>query len=232
MNIIGIDACRSGWCGVGVIDHQKIWGCFGSLRELTNFYPNLQRVLIDIPIGLSSKNFSRTVDAKARAYLGQRKSSIFSPPCREAIYAHNYKDALNINKGICGKGISIQAYNISQKIKEIDEWTDTKPEAIKIFEAHPELCFKTLNLNQDLEFSKHVKAGIAERLNILLQTDDSLKVIYEDLLKEYKRSQLKRDDILDAMALYLINLNSPDLKYFEDENNLDASGKAVRIVYG
>ena len=232
MNIIGLDACKSGWCGIGEVNAKLIWGCFKNLSELLEVYPDLQRILIDIPIGLSSKNFNRSIDAKARTYLKYRKSSIFSPPCREAIFADNYKEALRINKSICGKGISIQAYNISQKTKEIDLWIDQKPESIKILEAHPELCFKTLNENQDLELSKHDKAGIEERKSILFDRDKNLKSIYEDLMNEYKRSQVKPDDILDAMALYLINLDSLTLKYFEDDNNVDETGKWVRIVYG
>lgn len=232
MNVIGLDACKYGWCGIGVYDNRKIWGCFEDLSELINTYPDLQRILIDIPIGLTSKNFSRTIDVKARTYLQNRKSSIFSPPCREAIYADDYKDALQINRRICGKGISIQAYNISRKIREIDEWFDIKPLALKILEAHPELCFKTLNQNRDLKFSKHDKDGIEERKKIIFRFDDNLRNIYLDLMKQYKRSQVKPDDILDAVVLYLVNSNYSALKYFEDKNNIDETGKWVQIVYG
>ena len=130
MNIIGLDACKYGWCGIGFIDDELIWGCFSSLDELIQKQPNLDRLLVDIPIGLSSKKFKRTVDALARTYLKKRKSSIFSPPCREALYVENYKQALAKNREIEGKGISIQAYNIGEKIKEVDEWIDHQPKQI------------------------------------------------------------------------------------------------------
>lgn len=231
MNVIGLDACKMGWCGVGLVENKIVGSCFESLEDIINTHPNLDRVLIDIPIGLSSKNFTRSIDAKARKLLNKRKSSIFSPSCREALYANNYKEALAINKQVCGKGISIQAYNIGSKIKEVDEWYNTKPDRLQVYEAHPELCLKTLNHNIDLESSKHNEAGIEERKLIVFKHQKSLKDIFNQLIKDYKRSQVKQDDILDAMALFLINNNEEELKYVEDENYIDESGKPVRIVY-
>jgi len=221
-----------GWCGIGNYEDKLISGCFENLETLLETYPKLQRILIDIPIGLSSKTFSRSVDAKARTYLDKRKSSIFSPPCREALQADNYKDALAINTQICGKGISIQAYNIGAKIKAVDDWFVRKPKALDVYEAHPELCFKTLNQNRDLEFSKHDKPGRQERLNILLRHDDKLEAVYTQILKDYKRSQVKPDDILDAMALHRINASPNPLKHIKDDNATDATGKWVGIVCG
>lgn len=232
MNILGLDACKMGWCGIGSINNRLFWGCFSGLEEVVNKYPMINRILIDIPIGLSSKNFKRTVDAKARTLLGHRKSSIFSPPCREAVYAENYKEALALNKKIEGKGISVQAYNISSKIKETDLWVDQKSSNIQIFEAHPELCFKTLNNNTDVEFSKHTKEGIDQRKNIIFSHDEALKSVFENLMSDFKRNQVKRDDILDAMALYLINKNSEELKIISDDNSIDETGKKVGIVCG
>lgn len=232
MNTAGIDACKSGWCAIGNIKNKLFWGCFANLDELMKKYTQIDRILIDIPIGLSSSNFKRTLDAKARTHLNTRKSSIFSPPSREALYADHYKQALAINREIEGKGLSIQSYNIGSKIKEVDEWFNTKPKQLQVYEAHPELCFKSLNQNQDLEFSKHDKVGIKERQNLLFSLDKNLEAIYTNLLKNYKRNQVKPDDILDAMALFLVNNTSEQLKVIADENTIDETGKKVRIVYG
>ncbi|RRO19631.1 DUF429 domain-containing protein [Flavobacteriaceae bacterium 14752] len=231
-NFIGLDACKMGWCGIGQIDGGLIWDCFKSLEDLIKDYPQIKLILIDIPIGLSSKHFNRTIDVKARTYLNKRKSSIFSPPCREALYTKNYKEALEFNRKITGKGISIQAYNISPKIKAVDEWLNTKPKDLDIYEAHPELCFKSLNNNKDLKYSKHDKTGLKERQNLLFTLDQNLKSIYEDFLKTYKRKQIKPDDILDAMALYLIAKKQRPLQYISDKNNKDATGIPVQIVFG
>lgn len=165
-----------------MINNQWVWGCYNRIDDVVAEYADVDRILIDIPIGLSSKNFSRTVDAEARKYLTKRKSSIFSPPCRKAVYATDYKTALAINKEVTGKGISIQAYNISPKIKEIDIWLDSKPKHIEVFEAHPELCFKSLNENKDLESSKHEQNGIEHRQQLLFKSEIELKDIYENLL--------------------------------------------------
>ncbi len=232
MNIIGIDASKYGWCGIGMINKKMVWGCFKNMDEIVEKHPDLSRMLIDIPIGLSSKNFLRTVDVKARTYLTQRKSSIFSPPCREALSAGNYQKALAVNKRIEGKGISIQAFNIGGKINEIDTWLDKKQSGFEVFEAHPELCFKSLNANEDLAFSKHTKDGIYQRQNIIFKHDENLKAVFEDLMSSFKRSQVKPDDILDAMALFLINKNSRELKIISDDNAIDETGKKVGIVYG
>lgn len=231
MNVIGIDACRRGWCGVGRIDGNIISCCFKNLTVVTKTCKNLNRILIDIPIGLSSRNFSRTVDAKARKLLNTRKSSIFSPPSREALYTESYKEALQINRQIEGKGISIQAYNIAEKIKEVDEWIDRNTLDIEIFEAHPELCFKSLNQNKDLKFSKHDKAGLEERKSILFNISPGLKNQFQYLMRDYLRKEVKPDDILDAMALYLINCKSEKLKVITDENKIDETGKNIGIVY-
>jgi len=232
MNVIGLDACKYGWCGIGKVNSKLIWGCFRSLDELMRQHEDLTRVLIDIPIGLSSKNFTRTIDSKARTHLKSRKSSIFSPPCREALYACNYREALQVNKKITGKGISIQAYNIGSKIKTVDSWHGRKPDMLEVYEAHPELCFKTLNENKDLEYSKHDKAGIEERKTILFNLQDSLPGVYENLIKAFKRNQVKPDDILDAMALFVIADRSKKLQLIKDENGRDETDKNVSIVYG
>lgn len=229
MNTLGLDACKKGWCVVGYIEGALVWGCFDYIEDVVAAFPKVNRMLIDIPIGLSSENFNRTVDAKARTYLQKRKSSIFSPPCREAVYADNYRKALEINKIITGKGISIQAYNISSKIREIDVWFKTKPKAMEVYEAHPELCFKSLYGN-DLEYSKHDKEGISMRKKILFSQEPKLEDVFEDLMKRFKRSEVKPDDILDAMALHLIN-RTADLSFVEDDNTVDETGKKVGIVY-
>lgn len=230
-NFIGLDACRMGWCGVGQEKGQLFWGCYQSLEALCKDHPDLQRILIDIPIGLSSKNFTRTVDTKARTHLNKRKSSIFTPPCREALYAKNYQEALRINRQITDKGLSIQAYNIGIKIEAVDKWFAQNHQNIKIYEAHPELCFKSCNNKQDLVHSKHNKLGLEERQNLVFTLDNNLKPIYKNFLNNYKRQDVKPDDILDAMILYL-TAKQKSLKGVSDNNNIDETGKPVRIVYG
>ncbi len=232
MNVFGIDACKMGWCVIGRINNSMVWGCVENIQQIVNAYPTVERILIDIPIGLYSGNFTRTVDQKARTYLEKRKSSLFSPPCRKAVYASNYKEALELNRKMTGKGISVQAYNISSKIKEIDKWLDVKPNHIEVLEAHPELCFKSLNSNIDLDFSKHTKEGIELRQQVLFRHQEELKSVFQNLMKSYKRSQVKADDILDAMALYVINKNSEKLKIISDKNSIDETGKKVGIVFG
>ena len=87
------------------------------------------------------------------------------------------REVLKINQKITGKGTSIQAYNISPKIKAVDEWLNEKPNGLDIYEAHPELCFKTLNKNIDLEYSKHDKSGV-KGSNCTLSSTDQLRCLF------------------------------------------------------
>ena len=66
--------------------------------------------MIDMPIGLANVDLTeRNCEMLTRKILSKkRKPSLFSVPCREAIYASSYEEANQINKEIIKKGISKQ----------------------------------------------------------------------------------------------------------------------------
>ena len=98
-------------------EHGNDFNCevHSNLESLLSNLPEKYLVLIDIPIGLPKKE-SRLCDLLARDKLGPRRSSVFTVPCRDAVYAKNYKEACHTNLRFLEKKISIQAWNICPKI--------------------------------------------------------------------------------------------------------------------
>ena len=233
MKIAGIDSCPFGW--IVILHDEKTFSfeVVSSIEELMSIHPDLKRIFIDIPIGLSSSNFTRTIESSLRKELGNRSSTIFTPACRKSVYAGNYDDARAINKQILGKSVSIQSYNISKKIKEIDLYFQKKPHDIEIYESHPEICFKYLNNSKTVQTEKSSKEGFQERFALLAQHSPKLKELYENLRISYPKSKVKPDDILDAMVLCISNLESVSspLRFIKDENKKDELGIWVKIAF-
>jgi len=232
MKIAGIDSCPLGWIVVLHDTNGFSYKAVSSIEELIEFHTDLQRIFIDIPIGLSSEKFTRTIESKLRKELGKRSSTIFTPACRKAVYAQNYDEAREINKEILGKSISIQSYNISKKIKEVDQFMEIKATELEIYESHPEICFKYLNNSEIIQTKKSTKEGFQERFQLLQKHYPQLKSVYHNIIETYSKSKVKQDDILDAMVLCVSNLNSKEkLRYLQDENDLDEKGILVKITY-
>ena len=165
---LGIDGCRSGWLVVSS-ESKAQFTCkiHSSLENILLEIPKEHQVLIDVPIGFPQEN-SRHCDILAREKLGPRRSSVFLPPCRDALYASNDQEACEINLKISGKKISIQTWNIGNKMREADQFLQNHQELLPLWrEAHPELAFQNFNNGVSLTFSKKSFEGHLERIKIL-----------------------------------------------------------------
>lgn len=233
MKIAGIDSCPLGWIVILHNAEKFTFEAVNSIDELIELHPDLHRIFIDIPIGLSSENFVRTIESKLRNKLGKRSSTIFTPACRKAVYASDYDEARAINKEILGKSISIQSYNISKKIREIDKYIQRKSKGFEIYESHPEICFKYLNNSEVILSKKSNKEGFEERFNLLQSYFPELNQVYKSITTTFPKSKVKPDDILDAMVLCVSNLksNTSGLRFVEDEQNKDEQGILVKVAY-
>lgn len=203
----GIDGCKYGWILIkSSIKGLEFGRLYPSIQALIELNQDLDRILIDIPIGLSSKNRIRTIESLMRQELKGRQSTVFNAPCRETLIAKNHKEATQINREIEGKGISMQTYNISKKIEELDNLV-TKNTSLKdkTIESHPEICFKYLNDGKVVHTKKSSTDGIKERLDILQKYDSNVKELYENIEKKTMKKHAKRDDIIDAICLCLVN---------------------------
>ena len=101
MKLIGIDGCRGGWvCATAPPDLATV--TFTIETDLTAVFSAAVRdgdlVVVDIPIGLASRE-PRGCDLAARQYLqGPRKSSVFPAPCQATTAATTYEEACELNR--------------------------------------------------------------------------------------------------------------------------------------
>lgn len=233
MAIAGIDGCKQGWLMVKYKNDQYRFAVYENFKALMNANTDLERIFIDIPIGLSSKGFTRTVESSLRKKLPGRQSTVFNPPCREALAFDDYNLAKTENLKIEGKGLSIQAFFISKKIKDVDDFLLQNNPGSLLFESHPELCFKYLNPEKKvLQTKKATAEGAKERLEILLKHDRKILSLYQDILRNTKRKDVKKDDILDAVCLCIASKQAKEKgpEFIEDDNNKDLKGIPVRIA--
>ncbi len=232
MRVAGIDGCKKGWLMVKCSDNNYSYGVYKNISELINDNKDLERILIDIPLGLGSKKVKRTVERELRSELKFKHSSVFNPPCREALYENDYIAAKQKNIEVEGRSLSIQSFNISNKIKELDELLKKKPN-LEIIESHPELCFKYLN-NGNVVLSKKSKHnGLSERKKILFGYDKNLKDLFELIEDNTLRKDVARDDIADAFCLCLVNKlgGKQGLNFIFDDNKVDEKGIEMKLAY-
>lgn len=196
---VGVDACASGWFAT-VLTGDNIE---------TELYENFSKVhadnqesqvLVDIPIGLPTRS-RRRCDIEARDLLGCRGSSVFFPPCESAAAIGDYHEANTKHREEMGHGLSQQAHAISDKINEVQAVVNETYDG-PIYESHPELCFYALN-GQPIAYSKSSRRGLAFRRQVLEQKCSGMDDQYEQVLDETLRKNVRRDDILDSMALAL-----------------------------
>jgi predicted RNase H-like nuclease len=229
MYYIGCDGCRSGWASVSFDEYWNYEiGIFRNIEALCNKY-NDSIIFIDIPIGLP-KNTSRLCDQMARRLLGKRSSSVFSTPSLDAVYAENYDMARKLNIENTGKSLSKQAWNITNKIKEVNnfilnniKWKN------KIREIHPEVVFYSLNDKTPMEYYKKTKEGEKERIDLLKKYYFGSEDIIEESFKNYKKDLFK-DDIIDALCGAVI-AKLGTYKSLPDNPPVDTNGIPMEMIY-
>ena len=200
---VGVDGCSGGWLAVeydpggGILDH----GLYETFAAVVSASPGADRLLVDIPIGLPETG-RRRCDEEARTRLGSRASTVFFAPCRAVLDAADHETASAVNRERTGYGLSIQAWHLVPKIREVDAVLRSSPPLREtVAEAHPELCFAALG-DGPVAASKSTPAGREERLDRLgpwLHVDE----VYESCLDAYLRREVQRDDVLDALVLAL-----------------------------
>jgi len=199
----GVDGCRAGW--VVVLAHplahdaqaHQVTIC-ARFDEVLALLPTSTVSAVDIPIGLLAERQpgGRDCDRCARRLLGRLASSVFTPPSRPLLDATHYAQ-------VRGHGLSIQAFNILPKIREVDR-VMTPALQQRVYEAHPELAFQAL-AGQPLQDRKKIVAGREERLRVLEHIPSPLfhgiRTAFGQVLPACKRTDVAPDDILDAYVL-------------------------------
>jgi predicted RNase H-like nuclease len=223
---IGVDACKLGWFAVG-IDGDGDWSAhvYGSAQVLLDANRNASMILTDTQ--------ERLCDLAARKSHGpKRGSSVFPAPCRPALSAESYAQASAVNRQHTGRGLSKQSWAIAGKIREVDDLLDGKPFGTHVREFHPEVCFAGLADGRPMTHAKKRTARFQERMDVLRgvygQTDEAV----EYALATWKRKEVARDDIVDALAgAVMAYLGQGELRTLPDEPETDARGRPMEIVY-
>ena len=194
--LMGVDGCVGGWIAA-VDDGSAPPTChrFASIAAVMERAPTV--VAIDVPIGLLDRG-TRDCDAVARQLLGARRNSVFTAPIRGMLKATSHRHACALRRGVEGKKVSIQAWGILRKVREVDDALRTHEEwRTCVREVHPEVCFYHLNGNRPLTWAKKRAEGRRERLE-LLQPDFGNAV--NGALTERRRLGCTADDIIDAFV--------------------------------
>lgn len=196
--VAGIDGCKAGWiCLIRNSPKTVQAVLFATIEEIVTLDPLPDVVLIDIPIGLPARG-QRRCDVEARQLLGPRRSSIFPAPTRTLLSARNWHEACAIRLQSEGLKISLQAWNITAKVREVDALLQSHSQLRKTaHETHPELAF-ALWAGSPLAYSKKTHDGKRSRMALVesYYGEGSFDLIRQ----QFKRSDVADDDILDAFA--------------------------------
>ena len=178
---VGVDGCRGGWVVARWSDGGFDARVVPHFRDVLAF--PAATIAVDMPIGLldAPAPGGRACDRAARALLGPRARSVFSPPTRSDLAARAFSDM---------RGISIQCYHILPKIREVDALLSPADQA-RVFEAHPELAFAQMH-GAPLPHAKRTLEGARARRRELRA---------QGLALPERPRGAQEHDLLDACAL-------------------------------
>ena len=240
MWVAGIDGCRAGWIAalmqVGDSASARIVVA-PTLAAVADAPERPAVIAVDMPIGLPERTHGsgRVPERLIRPLLGQRQSSVFAIPSRQAVYAADYREAcaLALASSDPPRKVSRQGFGIFPKIREVDSLLRGRPDLReKVFEVHPELAFWALNGRRALDQPKKVKGVLYEpgmRLRRALLTRSGL--LDEALVAAPPPRGAAADDLLDALAglTVALDLATGGGQSFPDPPGRDAHGLLVAI---
>lgn len=235
MKVVGVDGCKAGWFAISV-RQRNAWtvDVYADAAALWQAHSDASQILLDIPIGLPWRGVPvRGCDLEARRLLGRgRASSVFPPPSRAALDTTNYAKAGRLNREEIGKSLSQQCFNILPKIRQVDELLREHPSARDVVrEVHPELCFWALNNHRATTHRKKDRSGFNERLHLLSRAFPPTPEIVAHAIQRFKRKEVSRDDILDALVAVVTALQQGQLISIPSPAQRDATGLPMEMVY-
>lgn len=210
-----MDGCRAGWvAAVAPADVSQVrLVVVASLQEFAEQHPGLQHWALDMPVdlprGKPDDDGLRRCDEQARAKLGwPRSSSVFSAPPVGVLAASDHAEACEIAAAASERKISVQAWNLVPKIREVRALLEADPTwRGRMFETHPELCFARLNEGDGVEAAKKTPAGRATRLRLLATVFG--RTVVDRALRTAKGAKgVANDDKIDAMAALVAALRA------------------------
>jgi predicted RNase H-like nuclease len=182
--VAGVDGCRAGW----LVVHDGQAAVHPGFARVLAALPDDAVVAVDMPIGLADRHRpgGRAVDRAARAQLGPKRVSVFSPPPRPVLGARSLDEARRR-----GGRLTLQALNLLPRIEDIDDVMTVELQ-VRVFEVHPELSFAAMNDGQPVLEPKRSAAGSQRRQALLARAGVPVPV---------RPRGAALDDLLDACAL-------------------------------
>jgi predicted RNase H-like nuclease len=239
MWVAGVDGCRAGWIAVFMRQDSRALTRIAVAPTLAAIMDAPEQpavVAVDMPIGLpdTTQGSGRLPEQLIRPLLGQRQSSVFAIPSRQAVHAADYGEAcaLALATSDPPRKVSRQGFNIFPKIREIDGLLRARPDlAARVYEVHPELAFWAMNGRRALTEPKKVKGtpyapGMELRRELLRKAG-----LPENLITAPVPSGAAADDLLDALAglTVALDLATGGGQCFPDPPGRDAHGLPVAI---
>lgn len=215
-------------------DENPLYKVLRTNEDLENAFKNYDRIFIDMPIGLEDENYTRECDRILREKLGpEYASSVFSPPIRPALNAPSYVEANIESYEYTEKKLTVQAWNITPKIRTVDQFLQENEEyPDKVLESHPELIF--MNLNGGMIYQKKkTKKGLRHRLSLVTEYEEIAADFFRDIKEDFRRNEVAEDDIVDAMALALAAKQSVEknIETIPENPPVDSAGLPMAIHY-
>lgn len=233
---VGLHWAGKGWIAAVVSETDWTYDHHPSVASAWNALENVARVLVTTPIGLpSAADGRRMCDRAAARMLGPQQSSVFYVPLREAVYELSLPAAKERN-ATAGYGIQNGAWARVPRMRELDEFLESTPEARDQFrETHPEVCFHAL-AGGGLEHSRRTVAGIDERESLLGEHAPDAFEAYEtavDLLTTPRYAPLVTDpgDVLAAFVAAITARRIPEVATLPHDPPRDERGLPMEIVY-
>lgn len=197
--VIGVDGCPGGWIVVrwGETLSHHLCGHFAEVLVM-----DAAVIAVDMPIGFPDGS-GRAAEREARARLGDRQSSVFSVPSRDAVMCADYRAACaaNLRNSDPPKKVAKQVFHIFPKMREIDALMTPDLQS-RVFEVHPELAFWAMNDGLPLPLPKKLKSspnqpGLDLRRGLLQAAGFPLAALPAS---SYRARDVGADDLIDACA--------------------------------
>ena len=233
MRLLGVDGCRGGWL-VAEAKSLRTRPVFQLVERFEEIARRARRgvalACVDVPIGLAVDR--RRCDQEARSTLGwPRASSVFAPPCREALRGRTAAEIRLLNRRGTGRSLSAQALGILPKIREVDELMTPRLQR-SIHEAHPEVVFASLRAGAGLAAGKKTARGRRQRLALL--PPNFASAAPTSRTRPFRARDAALDDYVDALAALVaaIRLSRGRARRLpRDGEDRDERGRAMEIAY-
>ncbi len=231
---VGIDGCKGKWIAVALHTDSFEVGKYDTIDEICEKYEDADAMLIDIPIGLPEniRQDEERPDKLLRMHLKGKASSVFSVPCRQAVYEEDKEQAKALNHSVLGRSLSEQSLGIRASIRQVDCFLQQHPAwKNRLAESHPEYCFAVFNNGKPILESKMEEKGVKERFRVLSKYFPESPSVAENYLSAVP-SRKKIDDVIDALCLAVMGKSGLEygFAFLPETPKEDSRGLKMQIV--